>query len=365
MVAINNLSRKIARHRAGIEAAQTQVTDSGWFVLGQCGQRFEAAFAKYLDARHCIGLANGTDAIELGLKGLGVQRSCRVATVANAGMYTSTALMAIGAIPLYMDVEEDSRTASFATVERALATGAEAVVITHLYGRVAPDITRIAALCAKVGVPLLEDCAQAHGARLAGKMAGTFGDASSFSFYPTKNLGALGDGGALVTNRDDVAERVRRLRQYGWETKYTVAMAGARNSRLDEVHAATLTVFLPYLDEDNARRRAIAKQYSEGIKHPLVSAPRSSGEDYVGHLYVITSPERDALRMHLAGLGIGTDIHYPIPDYRQPVFGREHADVLLPVTELLTRNVLTLPCYPELSDAEVSDVINAVNWWRK
>lgn len=365
MQQINDLSARIAHYQDQIKAAVNRVVDSGWLVLGPEVKRFEADFAAYLGARECIGVANGTDAIELGLKALGVAAGDRVATVANAGMYTTTALLAIGAEPFFMDVDLDSRCAALDDVARALDGGVKAVVVTHLYGLGAPDIAAIAALCAQRGVPLFEDCAQAHGAIVDGKRVGTFGAASSFSFYPTKNLGALGDGGAVVTSDPAIAQRVRALRQYGWSDKYNVQLAGARNSRLDEMQAAILGAFLPALDAANARRGAIAARYRAALTHPEVETPSASGAAYVGHLYVVRSPRRDALRAHLREAGIASDVHYPIPDHRQPVFGERHAAVRLENTERLAAEILTLPCYPEMSDADVERVIAAVNGWGK
>lgn len=361
---INDLSAKIAKHKNDIKLAANRVIDSGWLVLGPEVKRFEQSFADYLGSSHCISLANGTDAIELALKALGVERGDRVATVANAGMYTTTALLAIGAEPFFLDVDLSSRNTTLAEVERALAAGVKAVVVTHLYGLAVPQIRQIADCCARQGVPLMEDCAQAHGARVDGQRVGTFGNAASFSFYPTKNLGALGDGGAVVTGSGAVAEKVIRLRQYGWTTKYQVEVGGARNSRLDEMQAAILSVFLPDLDVANARRREIADRYFAGIVHPDVSLPAPAGEAYVAHLYVVRSARRDALRAHLRDSDIAADVHYQISDYRQPVFGNRFESVFLENTEMLTREILTLPCYPEMTDAQVGQVIDAVNAWR-
>lgn len=361
---INDLSARIGAYGTRIKAAAIRVIESGWLVLGPEVKQFEQSFAAYLGTAHCISLANGTDAIELALRALGVERGDCVATVANAGMYTTTALLAIGAEPFFLDVEVASRNTTLSEVERALAAGVKAVVVTHLYGLAVPQIRQIAECCARQGVPLLEDCAQAHGARVGGQRVGTFGDAASFSFYPTKNLGALGDGGAVVTGNGPVAERVTRLRQYGWTTKYHVEVGGARNSRLDELQAAILSVFLPDLDTANARRREIAGQYSAKIAHPDVSLPAQAGEEYVAHLYVVQSAQRDALRAHLRDCDITADVHYPIPDYRQPVFGNRFESVRLENTELLSREILTLPCYPEMTDAQVGQVIDAVNAWQ-
>ncbi|UVM40340.1 DegT/DnrJ/EryC1/StrS family aminotransferase [Pseudomonas sp. B21-017] len=363
MQQINNLSAKIAKYRDQIDASIQRVVSSGWVVLGPEVKRFEASFAQYLGADHCITVANGTDAIELALKALGVEKGDVVATVANAGMYTTTSVLSIGAVPTFMDVDLETQVVTLAEVKRAVESGAKAVVVTHLYGLAIPEIQEIAVFCANKGIVLLEDCAQAHGASMHGKRVGTFGDASSFSFYPTKNLGALGDGGAVVTNSAEIAQRVAQLRQYGWSSKYCVELDGARNSRLDEMQAAILSEFLPHLDQSNARRHEIAERYRNEINQPDIVHPQGTSDAWVAHLYVIKSQKRDALQQHLRSLEIASEVHYPIPDYKQPVFKNVNADCHLANTERLAKEILTLPCYPEMEEHEVSAVITAVNGW--
>jgi dTDP-4-amino-4,6-dideoxygalactose transaminase len=361
---INNLSARITDHQTQIQSAIDRVLNSGWLVLGTEVKQFEQAFVDFLGAKHCVSLANGTDAIELALKAMGVCSGDRVATVANAGMYTTTALLAIGAEPYFIDVDLDTHCATLIEVVRAIEAGVKAVVVTHLYGLAVPEIALIAEHCTHKGILLLEDCAQAHGATINGKHVGTFGDAASFSFYPTKNLGALGDGGAVVTNNPSIAKRLELLRQYGWSAKYTVDMLGARNSRLDEIQAAILSEFLPYLDEANAKRREIATRYSTTICNPNVITPKVETNNYVAHLYVVRNPQRNALREHLRQLNIASDIHYPIADYHQPVFKNRFSTICLPNTETLTEQILTLPCYPEMTQQDVDLVINSINNWK-
>lgn len=363
MLLINDLNAHSKTLRCNIDAALNRVLARGWFVLGPEVTAFEEEFAQYIGVSKSVSLANGTDALELALRAVGVKQGDLVATVANAGMYTTTALIAIGASPFFMDVDQSSRTASLYECQRALDAGVKAVVVTHLYGRAAPDINPIAELCAKHGVPLIEDCAQAHGAKVDGKMVGSFGDVACFSFYPTKNLGALGDGGAVATNNLQVAETVARMRQYGWSSKYEVMLENSRNSRLDEMQAAILREFLPLLDGWNNRRREIATRYAELIKNPAVQLPAFNGDDYVGHLYVIETAHPESLRTYLKSNQIASEVHYPIPDYKQPVFGDRFASIKLPVTEKLAGTILTLPCYPELIDADVRNVAEAVNAW--
>jgi dTDP-3-amino-2,3,6-trideoxy-4-keto-D-glucose/dTDP-3-amino-3,4,6-trideoxy-alpha-D-glucose/dTDP-2,6-dideoxy-D-kanosamine transaminase len=361
---INDLSLHIQSHEAEIKLAIDRVLTSGWVVLGPEVKKFEQSFAEYVGVSQCVTVANGTDAIELGLKALGVKSGDLVATVANAGMYTTSALLAIGAIPFFMDVSNSTRNVYLSEVENAISKGVKAVVATHLYGFAIEEIAEIVEMCKRAGVAVLEDCAQAHGARIGNKCVGSFGDAAAFSFYPTKNLGALGDGGAVVTGNLNVADQVAKLRQYGWASKYKVETAGARNSRLDEIQAAILSVFLLTLDKSNEKRRAIARIYNEQIVHPQVTLPMHDGKGYVAHLFVLQSKHRNALQNHLKSLGIASDIHYPVPDHLQPIFGNKFSSIKLANTERLSSEVLTIPCYPEMKTEQIRQVVSAINSWQ-
>lgn len=362
-VAINDLGRHAASTDDIVQAAVGRVLKSGWYILGREGEAFERELADYCGTTDCIAVANGTDAIELGLRALGIKQGSRVATVANAGLYTTTALIALGAEPVFVDIDHESRLMDLDHLDKVLTTGTiDAVVVTHLFGLL-HDMQDVLRIAGAVGVPIFEDCAQAHGASREGQRAGSFGAAASFSFYPTKNLGALGDGGAVTTNDPEVAVLLRRLRQYGWESKYRAVLTGARNSRLDEIQAAILRAKLPFLDNWNERRRAIATRYSQEIRNPRVTCPPVYGNEYVAHLYVVTCDDRDGLRAHLSAAGILTDVHYPIPDYRQPSLESQKDWERLPVTEALAQSILTLPCYPELQDDEITRVIKCVNDW--
>lgn len=344
-----------------LAAVLREVVESQRYVLGPCVQAFEKAFAAYVGVPHALGVANGTDALTIALRGLGVGSGQRVLTVANAGFYSSTAIRAVGAEPVYADVDVATLNLSPAALAEALAgPPLGAVVVTHLYGQLA-DMPAIAAMCREARVPLIEDCAQAHGARHDGRLAGAWGDVGCFSFYPTKNLGALGDGGALVTADTALAERLRALRQYGWGAKYEVVRAGGCNSRLDELQAAVLSAKLPLLDAANARRRAIAARYGAAFAHLPLHAPPAETEDYVAHLYVVRSARRDALRAHLTAQGIASDVHYPIADHQQPVQACAYAGVRLPVTESACAQVLTLPCFPGMTHEQADRVIAAVS----
>ncbi|ARP84095.1 erythromycin biosynthesis sensory transduction protein eryC1 [Bordetella genomosp. 8] len=362
-IMVSDLHRQTSALRQDLLSAMTSVLDSAWFVHGKSCSEFEARFAEYCGTAHCVGVANGTDALEIGLRSMGVKSGSRVATVANAGFYTSTALLAIGAHPVYVDVDPHTMLMDLRQLSEVLdSTDLNAVVITHLYGLM-HDMPAVRRLCDAKGVRVLEDCAQAHGAATTGGKAGSFGHAATFSFYPTKNLGAIGDGGAVVSNDADIAAGARTLRQYGWDKKYHVAHTGGRNSRLDEMQAAILAVKLAHLDTWNDRRRAIAGHYTDRIKNPRVTCPPLRGSEYVGHLYVVQCGDRDGLRAHLDKAGIATDIHYPLPDHQQAAVREHMRSVSLPVTEHLARRLMTIPLYPELTDPEIDRVVQAVNDW--
>jgi dTDP-3-amino-2,3,6-trideoxy-4-keto-D-glucose/dTDP-3-amino-3,4,6-trideoxy-alpha-D-glucose/dTDP-2,6-dideoxy-D-kanosamine transaminase len=361
-VPLNDLSRQTDAIAGQLTEALERVVKRGWYVLGPENNAFETKFAAFCGVPHGIGVGNGTDAIELALRALGLKPGDAVATVANAGFYATTALLSIGAVPVFVDVEPDTYLMSATTLLRGLEAGPiRAVVVTHLFGRLA-DMEPIVDLCLAREIPVVEDCAQAHGAMRGGRRAGSFGTVGCFSFYPTKNLGALGDGGAVVTSDPAIAERVRSLRQYGWQEKYQVALSGGRNSRLDEMQAAVLGAKLPYVDQWSRARRAIACRYSSEITNPRITCPQLVDQsDYVAHLYVIRCEQRNDLCRHLQAAGVATDIHYPIADHQQAVLanvGRK-----LPVTERLATEILTLPCFPEMTNDEIYQVIQAVNAW--
>lgn len=358
-LAINDLSRHFGQLTSELVLAMQLVLERGWFVLGPEVKGFEDEFRQTSGTRHVISVANGTDSLEISLKALGVTSGHRVATVANAGAYSTVAIRSIGAEPVYVDIDPLRLTMCPIALELAIGSGTfKAIVITHLYGRMA-EMPSLMAIAARYGIPVIEDCAQAHGARLNGKLAGSWADVSSFSFYPTKNLGALGDGGAIATNRQDIAEAARELRQYGWSTKYRSTRPGGRNSRLDEIQAAVLRVMLPRLESWNERRRAIARLYEKLLGGTGMMVPRLEGEADVVHLYVIRSERRDMIKAALAENGIGSDVHYPLPDYRQEGFLVSPMPSL-PVTEAACASLLTLPCFPEMTDDEVERVAGVV-----
>jgi aminotransferase EvaB len=356
-ILLNDLKRHHEPLAVELGAAVNRVLASGWYILGQETESFEAEFASYCGVSHCIGVGNGTDALELALRALAIGPGAEVATVANAGMYSTTAILRTGAAPLYVDVDPSSMNMSPASLRAALSSRTAAVIVTHLYGRMAA-MEELLEIARAANIPVIEDCAQAHGAERAGRKSGSWGTLGCFSFYPTKNLGAMGDGGAVVTADASLAAKVRSLRQYGWTAKYRSTVAGGRNSRLDEMQAAVLRAKLPHLDGWNARRREIARRYDEAL--PGLTLPAEAAE-YVAHLYVIRSSERERLRQALAAAGIGNDIHYPVPDHLQDSLrGVEFRATPLPVTERCAREVLTLPCFPEMTDGEVAEIAATV-----
>ena len=330
--------------------------DSGRYVHGPEHAAFEKELAAFLGVAHCAGVASGTDALELALAALGCTPGDEVITAANAGGYTTAAARKLGCVVRYADVDSATLGLSRETVEAALTDATRAVVATHLYGQMC-DVEGIVELCRSRSIAVIEDCAQAAGARRGGRRAGTFADAAAFSFYPTKNLAAIGDGGAVVTGDPGVDERVRALRQYGWSEKYRAEVAGGWNSRLDELQAAVLRLGLPRLDERNERRREIVSRYAEALPADAGRLVRSDGEDFVAHLAVIVAEDRDRLTEALGTAGIATDVHYPVADYDQPAW---RTDVRLPVTDHAVAHVLTVPCFPELTDEEVTAVCGAL-----
>lgn len=340
-------------------SAVKRVLDRHWYILGEEVTAFESEFANYVGIDHCVSTANGTDAIEIALRSVGVERGDVVVTVANAGFYSSAAIHAVGATPLYVDINRSCMTMSVGALVGALKHNPKCVIVTHLYGQMA-NIRDLLALARASNVMLIEDCAQSHGAKTEGRQAGSWGDAACFSFYPTKNLGAMGDGGAVVTNNDDLATRLKTLRQYGWSSKYHVDQAGGRNSRLDEIQAAILRIKLPLLDSWNAARRDIASRYNAAFANLGFDALPSVDDSFAAHLYVARIQCRDLLREFLKTQGVATDVHYPVPDHHQAAYIQPQVVGAMPVTDSLCKNLVTLPCFPGMTDEAVDTVIAAV-----
>lgn len=362
IVPMNDLNRMSPPMKAGISDAIERVLSRGRYVLSEECLHFEELFSAYCKVDHCISVGNGTDALELAFRSLDIEDGSRIAMVANAGGYAAIAAQRAGYRPVFVDVDRSTKLIDLSCLAQILSTGGiAAVVATHLYGLMC-NMTQICEMTRRTGVKLVEDCAQAHGATHCGKPAGSYGDASCFSFYPTKNLGCLGDGGAITTNNQYIATTARSLRQYGWDNKYSIRHPGGRNSRMDEIQAAVLTAQLDFLEQRNLLRRKIATRYSQEIKNPSVLIPGLHKEEFVAHLYVVVCDYREKFQSYLSSNGINSEIHYPIPDYKQP--GLETSDEShLENTEYLTRRALSIPCFPELYDEEVEHVIATINAW--
>jgi dTDP-4-amino-4,6-dideoxygalactose transaminase len=357
-------------HKAEIDAAVLRVLDGGWYILGQEVAAFEKEFAAFASAAHGIGVANGTDALEIALRGLGVGPGGGVLSVSHTAVATVASIELVGATAVLGDIEPAYYTLDPKALDAALAgemTGGQgakpkikAVIVVHLYGQPA-DMTAIAATAKRHGVAIIEDCAQAHGATLNGKHVGAFGNAAAFSLYPTKNLGAFGDGGIVTTSDSALDEKIRALREYGWRQRYISDIKGM-NTRLDELHAAMLRVRLKYLAAENARRGAIADAYDRGLKGLCALPARRAGASHVFHQYVIRVPNRAAVQDKLRALGIGTNVHYPAPVHLQPAYKGQTwlAGKGLPETERAATEVLSLPMFPQLTDDQVAEVVAAV-----
>lgn len=357
-VPFNDLSRGMTRDRTELLEATERVLDSGYAIHGAEHAAFERELAAYLGVREAVGVATGTDALELAIKAVMPEGRTRVLTAGNAGAYTSTATVRAGFEPVYADVDPETLCLSVDSVADHLE-GVGVIVVTHLYGRLG-DAVALRALCDRKEIALVEDCAQAIGATRDGRHAGSVGHAGTISFYPTKNLGAIGDGGAVVTDDENIARRLRMLRQYGWETKYRATLPGGTNSRLDELQAAFLRVRLRSIDALNARRREIVERYRQAAEATSLVVLPADGPHHAAHLAIARSTQRDEVRAHLAAAGIATDVHFPIPDWEQPAFARFAPDGQLGETVSACSEVLSLPLFPELTDDEVEFVCAAL-----
>jgi len=346
--------------KEAIDAAVTRVLERGWFILGEEVAAFEEAFARFLGVPHVVACANGTEAIALALRALGAGPDDGVLLPANTCGPTLAGVRMAGAQPVLADVDRETLTLGAANAERALTPSVRFLLPVHLYGGVA-DLAGLMPLASERKLMLVEDCAQSHGALFQGRATGAFGAAAAFSFYPSKNLGAYGDGGAVATSDPEVARRLRGLRQYGW-TRRDFAEAEGWNSRLDEMQAAILSARLPSLAKENARRIAIAGRYDAAFATlPLERLATRPGAVPARHLYPVRLAKRDALREHLKARGIETAVHYPVPLHLQPAYaflGRKKGD--FPVSEAACETVVSLPVHPMLSDAQVEAVVAAV-----
>jgi dTDP-4-amino-4,6-dideoxygalactose transaminase len=363
MISYLNLKQMTARHADEIHEAMRRVADSGWYVLGREVSAFETDYARYTGTRHCVGVANGLDALTLIYRAyieMGVMEpGDEVIVPANTYIASILAVTENGLKPVLVEPRADTLEIDDARIEAAITPRTRSVMIVHLYGRCAYT-GRIGQLCSRYGLRLVEDNAQAHGCRFDGRVTGSLGHAAGHSFYPGKNLGALGDGGAVTTDDDELAALVRALANYGSQRKYVFSYQG-RNSRLDELQAAVLSVKLRYLDEENRRRREIARYYAGHLRPDVVNLPLPTADGAnVFHIFPVFSTRRDDLQRHLRREGVETLIHYPVPPHRQACF-RAWNHWSLPITEQIHEQELSLPLSPVLSDDEAARVVSAVN----
>ena len=355
-----NPKAQYLRHKADVDAAVSRVLESGWYILGEEVRAFEAEFARYVGVAHAIGVGSGTEALHLALAACGIGSGDEVITVSHTAVATVAAVELAGATPVLVDIEPDFYTLDPSRIEEAITRRTRAIIPVHLYGQPA-DLEPILDIASRYSLRVVEDCAQAHGASCMGKRVGSHGDMGCFSFYPTKNLGALGDGGMVVTNNPDLDKQVRLLREYGWTERFVSTTAGL-NSRLDEVQAAILHAKLRSLDDDNARRAAIARAYEDSLTDCGLELPAVRGNaSHVFHQYVVRSPQRDSLKAFLHRNGIGAGVHYPVPVHLQPAYaGRLPVRKALPVTEKAAQEILSLPIHPDLTEDEVQIVVATV-----
>ena len=360
MIPFLDLGAAYRELKADIDAAIQRVLDSGWYILGPEVEAFETEWAAYCGAEHAVGVANGLDALILALRALGIGPGDEVIVPSNTYIATWLAVSAVGAAPVPVEPDPATHNIDPARIAPSITRATKAILPVHLYGQTA-DLDPILALAREHGLLVIEDGAQAHGARYKGTRIGAHGDVVCWSFYPGKNLGALGDGGAVTTNSADIAERIRVLRNYGSRVKYVNDVQGV-NSRLDPIQAAVLRAKLPHLDAWTDRRRAVAAAYAEGLKNSGLILPHTPERaDPVWHLYVVRSAERDALQKRLAEAGVGTLIHYPIPPHMQAAYADLRlAPDALPLARQLAGEVLSLPIGPHVSPTDVERVIAAV-----
>ena len=366
MILMNDFKAEPPELRNAMLKAVSGVLESGWYVLGHEVESFEKRWANVCGVTHCVGVGNGMDAIEITLRALRIGAGDEVITTPMTAFATVLAIIRAGATPVLADIEEDTALLSLESAERCLSPRTKAIVLVHLYGQVR-GMDRWVALCEQNRLALVEDCAQSHLATWKGKTAGSFGVAGAYSFYPTKNLGACGDGGAIVTNDADIAKHARRLRNYGQSVRYHHPDLGL-NSRLDEIHAAILSARLEWLEEFTRCRQRIAARYSEEIDNPAIRLLRQPEEEsaHVHHLYVLCCQSRDDLQAHLNQHLVQTLIHYPIPVHHQERMTHIlRAPTGLPASEKHAQTCLSIPCHPQLSDADVECVIAAVNSFQR
>lgn len=341
-----------------IDKSIRRVLDSNWYVLGKEVKLFEDEFANYNNASYAIGVANGTDALQIALRALDIGSGDEVITTSHTAVATASAIDLVGAKPVFVDIESNFFTLDPHKIEEVITPKTKAIIPVHIYGQPC-NMDKIISIAKAKNIRVIEDCAQAHGAFYKNKRIGSIGDIGCFSFYPTKNLGAIGDGGALITNSNKLARRIKLLREYGWEKRYVSSHEGW-NSRLDELQASILRVKLKYLDKDNGRRLKIAKKYLNYFKGLPIELPLTRSEcSHVFHLFVIRTEERDSLKNYLVQNGVNTTIQYPVPIHKQSYYEQKNSPLLIR-TEKYANLILSLPNFPELENNDQMKVISHV-----
>lgn len=359
MIKFLDLQKINERYRREIDLEIKKVLDSGMYILGEQIEKFEEEFALYCNAKYCIGVANGLDALNLILEAYGFSKNSEVIVPANTYIATILAITKNGLIPKFVEPNIDNYTIDIRLIEKEITSKTIAIMPVHLYGKVC-EMDKINDLAKKYDLKVIEDSAQAHGAFYKNKRAGNLGDASGFSFYPGKNLGCIGDGGAITTNDDNLAYRIRALRNYGSIIKYENIYKGT-NSRLDEIQAAILRIKLRHLDADNRKRKEVAKLYCENIKNEKIILPLFNDDDSnVWHIFPIRNNKRNELQKYLSSAGIQTIIHYPIPPHKQEAY-KEFNKLSLPITEIIHKDILSLPISPVMEFVEIEKVIEVIN----
>lgn len=356
----NELKRGYEKYKDEYDKTAINVLESGWYILGENVEKFESNFSKFIGSKYCVGVNSGLDALILAIRALNIGYGDEVIVPANTYIATVLGITENRATPVFVEPDEYYNLDAD-KIEEKITNKTKAIMVVHLYGQAA-NMKKIKDIAAKYNLYLLEDCAQSHGAKFEGKTTGTFGDIGCFSFYPTKNLGAFGDGGAIVTNNEKIADKIRMLRNYGSRRKYYNEIEGV-NSRLDEMQAALLNVKLSYYIELRSEREKIAQKYLNEIKNPKIILPKiRKGAEHVWHLFVVQTENRDKLQNYLNENGIGTQIHYPIPPHLSEAYkylGYKKGD--FPITEKQANFVLSLPIYDGMTNEEAEYVIKAIN----
>ncbi len=359
MILCSNPKKQYLSYKSEIDAAISRVLDSGRYILGNEVRSFEEEFASYIGTAHGISVGSGTEALHLTLVACGIGRGDEVITVSHTAVATVAAIELAGATPVLVDIDPEFYTIDPEKIEAAITSHTKVLIPVHIYGQPA-DMDPIMEVAERYNLKVIEDCAQAHGAKYKGRSVGSIGDVGCFSFYPTKNLGAMGDGGIVVTDDKELAEKARLLREYGWAERYVSHFAGW-NTRLDEIQAAILRVKLEHLDEDNSKRVHLAEIYYRELRTANLILPKLRENcTPVYHLYVVRSPKRDELLTFLKEKSIGASIHYPVPVHLQPVYRSLHGCDKLPETEKITKEIISLPIYPELSELDIQTTIKTI-----